>query len=64
MGLSLVREDRDGLTAGKPVMPPGVRLGSYVGNRLALKASMCETRHELRLTFRVVVDDYVDRLQV
>ena len=28
--LSLVREDRDGRTAGVPVVPPGASLGSYV----------------------------------
>ena len=28
--LSLVREDRDGHTAGVPVVPPGAELGSYV----------------------------------
>ena len=28
--LSLVREDRDGHTAGAPVVPPGAQLGSYV----------------------------------
>ena len=28
--LSLVREDRDGRTAGVPVVPPGAPLGSYV----------------------------------
>ena len=27
---SLVREDRDGRTAGAPVVPPGAQLGSYV----------------------------------
>jgi hypothetical protein len=31
--LSLVREDRDGPTAGVPVVPPGASLGSYVGQR-------------------------------
>ena len=30
--LSLVREDRDGQTAGVPVVPPGASLGSYVRN--------------------------------
>ena len=28
--LSLVREDREGLTAGVPVVPPGAVLGSQV----------------------------------
>ena len=31
--LSLVREDRDGHTAGVPVVPPGAALGSYVWMR-------------------------------
>ena len=30
--LSLVREDRDGLTSSVPVVPPGALPGSYVGN--------------------------------
>ena len=29
--LSLVREDRDGLTSGVPVVLPSTQLGSYVG---------------------------------
>ena len=29
-GLLLVREDRSGRTAGVPIIPPGVQLGSYV----------------------------------
>ena len=31
VALSLVREDRDGLTSGLPVVPPGAPLGIYVG---------------------------------
>jgi hypothetical protein len=31
MELSLVREDRDGLTSGVPVVAPAALLGSYVG---------------------------------
>ena len=31
VGLSLVREDRDGLASGVPVVPPGAQPGSYAG---------------------------------
>ncbi len=33
MDLSLVREDRDGLTSGLSVVPPGALPSSYVGTR-------------------------------
>jgi hypothetical protein len=40
---SLVREDRDGRTAGVPVVSPEAPPGSHVRTREALKASKCET---------------------
>ena len=64
MELSLVREDRDGLTSGVPVVPPGASLGIRVGKGYALTASKCEARHTSRFPLRVVVDDNVDRLQM
>jgi hypothetical protein len=33
VGLTLVREDRVGLTSGESVMAPAVLQSSYVGNR-------------------------------
>ena len=64
MDLTLVREDRVGLTSGVPAVPPGASPGIQVGNRQALKASKCEAGHKIRVPFRVVADDDFDRLQV
>ena len=66
-GLSLVREDRDGHTAGAPVVVPTAWLGSDVWMGEPLKASKRETclkissperREPLR---RFLGDDQVDR---
>ena len=64
MDLTLVREDRVGLTSGVSVVPPGALQSSYVGMGYALKAYKRETRHKMRFLLRVVRDDYVDRSQV
>ena len=48
MGLSLVREDRDGRTSSVPVVLPRVALGSYVRKGETLKASKRETLHKMR----------------
>ena len=48
MGLSLVREDRDGRTSSVPVVAPAAALGSYVRTGETLKASKRETLHEMR----------------
>ena len=48
MGLSLVREDRDGRTSSVPVIAPAVAPGSYVRKGETLKASKRETLHEMR----------------
>ena len=64
MDLTLVREDRVGLTAGVSVVPPGASQSSYVGKGYALKAYKRETFHKMRFLLRVVGDDYVDRSQV
>ena len=48
MGLSLVREDRDGRTSSVRVVTPVAALGSYVRKGETLKASKCETLHEMR----------------
>ena len=64
MDLSLVREDRDGLTSGVSVVPPGALPSSYVGKGEALKAYKHETYHKIRFLLRVVEDYYVDRSQV
>ena len=64
MELSLEREDRDGLTSGVPVVPPGAPPGIRVGTGYALKASKCEAHHKIRFPLRVVVDHDVDRLQM
>jgi hypothetical protein len=47
VGLVLVREDRTGRTAGVPVVRHLARLGSYVRQGEALKASKCEPRHKI-----------------
>ena len=67
MGLSLVREDRDGPTSGVPAILPGVAPGSYVGTGEPLKASKREAPLEIRRpkcrqgTRRPHVDYVVDR---
>ncbi len=48
MGLSLVREDRDGRTSSVSVVPPGAVLSSYVRKGETLKASKRETLHKMR----------------
>ena len=48
MGLSLVREDRDGRTSSVPVIAPAVAPGSYVRKGETLKASKRETLHKMR----------------
>ena len=48
MGLSLVREDRDGRTSSVRVILPRVALGSYVRKGETLKASKRETLHKMR----------------
>ena len=47
MGLSLVREDRDGRTSSVRVVTPVAVLGSYVRKGETLKASKRETLHEM-----------------
>ena len=64
MALTLVREDRVGLTSGLPVVPPGAPPGIYIGIGYALKASKCEAGHKIRFPLRVVLDEDVDRVQV
>ncbi len=69
-GLSLVREDRDGHTAGVPVVPPGASLGSYVWKGEPLKASKREARLKMSspehgdMLRRYLGDDQVDRWPV
>jgi hypothetical protein len=69
-GLSLVREDRDGRTAGVPVVPPGAVLGSEVRKGEPLKASKWETRLKMNppgvgnYPRRFLGDDQGDRLAV
>ena len=48
MGLSLVREDRDGRTSSVRVVVPAAALGSYVRKGETLKASKRETLHKMR----------------
>ena len=48
MGLSLVREDRDGRTSGVRVVVPTAALGSYVRKGETLNASKRETLHKMR----------------
>ena len=66
-GLSLVREDRDGHTAGVPVVPPGASLGSDVWTGEPLKASKREALLQMRspehgnMLRRFLGDDQVDR---
>ena len=48
MGLSLVREDRDGRTSSVRVVVPTAALGSYVRTGETLKASKRETLHKMR----------------
>jgi hypothetical protein len=48
VGLSLVREDRDGRTSSVPVVTPVAALGSYVRKGETLKASKRETLHKMR----------------
>ena len=48
MGLSLVREDRDGRTSSVPVIAPAVAPGSYVRKGETLKAYKRETLHKMR----------------
>ena len=48
----LVREDRDGRTAGVPVVPPGASLGSYVRKGQPPKASKRETHPKMRVPLR------------
>ena len=48
MGLSLVREDRDGRTSSVRVVTPVAALGSYVRTGETLKASKRETLHKMR----------------
>ena len=48
MGLSLVREDRDGRTSSVRVVVPTAALGSYVRKGETLKASKRETLHKMR----------------
>ena len=52
MGLSLVREDRDGRTSSVPVIAPAVAPGSYVRKGETLKASKRETPRKTRFPFR------------
>ena len=69
-GLSLVREDRDGHTAGVPVVPPGASLGSDVWTGEPLKASKREAPLQMRspgcgdTPRRFLGDDQVDRFAV
>jgi hypothetical protein len=48
VGLSLVREDRDGRTSSVRVVVPTAALGSYVRKGETLKASKRETLHKMR----------------
>ena len=52
MGLSLVREDRDGRTSSVPVIAPAVAPGSYVRKGETLKASKRETPRKTRSPVR------------
>ena len=49
MGLSLVREDRDGRTSGVRVVVPTAALGSYVRKGETLNASKRETDPKMRI---------------
>ena len=53
MGLSLVREDRDGRTSSVPVIAPAVAPGSYVRKGETLKASKRETLPKMRFPWGV-----------
>ena len=68
MGLSLVREDRDGRTSSVPVVAPAAAPGSYVRKGETLKASKRETLRKTRppvlLGHRLLEDDQVDRPEV
>jgi hypothetical protein len=48
VGLSLVREDRDGRTSSVRVVTPVAALGSYVRKGETLNASKRETLHKMR----------------
>jgi hypothetical protein len=48
VGLSLVREDRDGRTSSVPVVAPAAAPGSYVRKGETLKAYKRETLHKMR----------------
>jgi hypothetical protein len=48
VGLSLVREDRDGRTSSVSVIAPAVPPSSYVRKGETLKASKRETLHKMR----------------
>ena len=65
MGLSLVREDRDGRTSSVPVVAPAAAPGSYVRKGETLKASKRETLPKIRIPVplgrRLLVDHEVDR---
>ena len=54
MGLSLVREDRDGRTSSVPVIAPAVAPGSYVRKGETLKASKRETLLKMRSPWVVI----------
>ncbi len=68
--LSLVREDRDGHTAGVPVVVPTASLGSDVWTGEPLKASKREALLQMRSPVsgdtdrRFLADDQVDRFAV
>ena len=65
---SPVREDRDGSTAGVPVVSPEAELDSYVEKGEALKASKREAALQINLPTLIVesrsqADHLVDRPQ-
>ena len=48
MGLSLVREDRDGRTSSVPVIAPAVAPGSYVRKGETLRARVTRSNYRLQ----------------
>ncbi len=68
MELSLVREDRDGRTAGRPVVGRPAGLGSYVRKEEPLKASKWEIHHKISTLaglsqVRSLVDDELEAME-